>query len=132
MKTLVCMQALALGIVLAAPAMADDTRVGTHRREHQRDVTVSTTHTTAAVTTPREDVVETRTVDRGDVVGDRWTIAPMLGAATNGLGLGVGARVGYTFRTPVYLGANYMYHTGSDDNGRTYAHYPSAELGYEV
>src|SRR6185369_7487167 len=92
----------------------------------------STTRTTAAVTTPRHDVVENRAEERREVEGDRWTIAPMIGGATNGLGFGMGARLGYTFATPVYLGANYMYHTGSDDNARTYAHYPSGEIGYDA
>ena len=92
----------------------------------------STTTTTAANYDTRRDVVESRAEDVRERRGDRWSVAPQVGAATGGYGFGVGARVGYTFRTPIYVGANFMYHQGGDVPGSERALYPSAEVGYDI
>ena len=132
----------ALALAVAAPAMADEVirpkKTKTTRttkaenKDRDADVAVSTTRTTSAVNDPRSgrDVVESRAEDRREEEGRRFTLAPMLGYGTNDLGVGVGARVGYTFETPVYLGGNFMYHAG--ENGIRNAYYPSAELGYDI
>lgn len=134
----------ALGLAVAAPAMADDidatrttktrtkTKTKVENKDRDADVAVSTTRTTSAVNDPRSgrDVVESRAEDRREVESRRVTLAPMLGYGTNDLGVGVGARVGYTFEAPVYLGGNFMYHAG--ENSIRSAYYASAELGYDI
>jgi hypothetical protein len=143
MRCVIYMGLAACVLAFAAPASAHDDNVrGTKRvrvndnKDNDADRAVSTTRTTSFdVGGPndpsvRRDVVESRAEERREVEGKRLTLAPMIGYGTNGLGLGVGGRLGYTFRTPVYLGANYMYHTGVDNTA--YVHYPSGELGYDI
>jgi hypothetical protein len=97
---------------------------------------VSTTRTTSATTDPeypyyRRDVVESRADYRRRIEGKHWTLAPMVGYGSNGLGVGVGGRLGYTFATPIYIGGNFVYHAGADTTPRIHAYYPSAEFGYD-
>lgn len=132
MKASIVMGLSALSFTLAATSFADERHVKVENKDRDADTRVSTTRTTAANYDSRRDVVESRAEARRDVRGDRWTLAPQVGAATAGYGFGVGARVGYTFRTPVYVGANFMYHTGNDDRGLERAYYPSAEVGYDI
>ena len=135
--------ALALGI--AAPATADDaakprttkTKAKTKTKpvtakQPAADVLVSKTRSTSALSeaAPSRDRVEGRNEDRRDAESRHFTIAPMLGYGSNDLGAGVGARVGHTFESAVYLGGNFMYHAGANDVRDAY--YPSAELGYEL
>ncbi|HVH46567.1 MAG TPA: hypothetical protein VM925_29705 [Labilithrix sp.] len=94
------------------------------------DAAVSTTRTTRAVVEPRRDVAETRAEERREVEGKRFSAAPMLGYGSNGLGVGLGARFGYTFETPVYVGGNVMFHAG--EMGVSSSFYPSAEVGYDL
>lgn len=144
MRFVFCMGLAASALVIASPVFAHDDdvrakkRVQVQNKDDDRDRAVSTTRTTSFTPTTssandptRRDVVESRAEERRDVEGKNVTLAPMLGYGTNGLGLGVGARLGYTFRTPVYIGANYMYHAGTNE-GTIYTHYPSGELGYDI
>ena len=129
--------AILLGLTLGTMTLATVT-MGAERTRTKKTVVVrrnavSTTHTTAATYDPyyRRDVVESRADERRLYEGRHWTLAPMVGAGTNGLGLGVGGRFGYTFATPLYVGGNFVYHAGSE-TPRAYAYYPSAEIGYDI
>lgn len=132
MKRSILLGFATITVTMAATASAETRTIKATNKDHDTDTAVSTTHTTSAYSAPRHDVVESRAEERREVQGDRWTIAPLIGAATNGYGFGAGARVGYTFATPIYLGASFMYHAGSDDDRLSYAYYPSAELGYDI
>jgi len=132
MKTSLLLGASVLSLAFASTALAETRTVKVTNKDRDPDRAVSTTHTTSAVTTDRRDVVESSAEERREVEGDHWTVAPLVGAATNGYGVGIGARVGYTFATPVYLGANFMYQTGSDDSRSSASYYPSAEIGYDI
>jgi hypothetical protein len=141
MKASVLFGVSAIALTLAGTSFADQKkRVKVENKDHDADTSVttskstptSTTTTTAANYDSRRDVVESRAEDRREVRGDRWTVAPQVGAATGGYGFGVGARVGYTFHTPIYVGGNFMYHTSGDVPGSERAFYPSAEVGYDI
>ncbi len=129
-----------LVVAISAPAPAHETvtarttntKTKVDNKDRDADVAVSTTRTTSAVHDPRDrrDVVESRAEERREVEGRHFTLAPMVGYGSNDLGVGFGARVGYTFATPVYLGGNFMYHAG--ESGIRNAYYPSAELGYDI
>lgn len=127
-----------LALAAATPAAAETTvttrnqRTTVANRDRDPDRAVSTTRTTSYVAdgSARRDVVESRAEERRVVEGKSFTVAPLFGYTTNGYGLGVGARLGYTFQTPVYLGANFMYQAG--DSGTNSSIYPSAELGYDI
>jgi hypothetical protein len=101
------------------------------------DVRVGTTRITAANPENR-DVVESRPEARRETEGRRLSAAPLFGFGTNDLGIGLGARAGYTFQTPFYLGATFLYHFGTDVDapaGTSSAHarfmYPAVEGGYD-
>lgn len=145
MKASVVIGVAGLALTIAASASADQrgNKTKVENKDKDTDTSVSTsqpssatptstTQTTAANYDSRRDVVESRAEDRREVRGDRWTMAPQVGAATGGYGLGVGARVGYTFRTPIYVGGNFMYHQNGGVPGSERAFYPSAEVGYDV
>jgi hypothetical protein len=136
MKASVVLGVTTLVLTVAGSSFADQKHqkksVKVENKDHDSDLQVSTTKTTAASYDSRRDVVESRAEDRREVRGDRWTVAPQVGAATGGYGFGVGARVGYTFRTPIYVGGNFMYHQNGDVPGSERAFYPSAEVGYDV
>ena len=149
MKASVVLGVSALALTLAVPSFADQSKanksdktknksVKVENKDQDSDLSVSksepssTTTTTAANYDTRRDVVESRAEDIRERRGDRWSVAPQVGAATGGYGFGVGARVGYTFRTPIYVGANFMYHQGGDVPGSERALYPSAEVGYDI
>jgi hypothetical protein len=125
MKTLVLLGSVGAVVALAAPASARDKTV---QRRPQHDVAVSTTRTTAA---EGRDVAESRADYRRRFEGKRWTLAPLVGYASSGLGVGVGGRFGYTFETPIYLGGNFVYQTGADIP-RAHSFYPSVEVGYDL
>jgi hypothetical protein len=131
MKTTILMGALALALGVSATAAAEETTVTTKKTtvKHQREP-VGTTRTTAAYYGGPRDVGENRADERRVLEGRHLTIAPMLGYGSNGLGVGVGGRIGYTFDTPVYLGGNVMYQAG--DRGSAAVWYPSAEVGYDI
>jgi hypothetical protein len=102
------------------------------------DIRVSTTQTTSA-NPERRDILESRPEARREGEGRHVSVAPLFGFGTNDLGVGLGARAGYTFDTPVYLGGTFLYHFGTDNSvagtGLTESHsrfmYPAAELGYD-
>ena len=126
-------------LTLSAVSFAED-KQGAKVQQKDKDTDlavpsseVSTTQTTAANYDSRRDAVESRAEDRREQRGDRWSVAPQVGAATNGYGFGLGARVGYTFKVPIYVGGNFMYHAGSgNESGTERAWYPSGEAGYDV
>jgi hypothetical protein len=106
-------------------------------KDKDLDVSVGKTRTTSAE--PR-DVVESRAEETREIEGRRWSVAPLLGYGTNDFKLGIGARAGYTFKTPVYVGGTFLYHFGADNilvgPGITEAssrlYYPAAEVGYDI
>lgn len=88
----------------------------------------------------RRDVIESVPEERRKVEGKPITAAPLLGWGTAGMGLGVGARAGVTFETPVYVGGALVYHNGTTEQGsapglpdvhRRYV-YGTVEGGYDV
>lgn len=117
---------------VAGTASAEDRVVVVKTKVVKREEPVGTTHTTSAYVEPApgRDIIGSRADERRIEEGKHWTLAPMLGGGTNGLGFGIGARLGYTFNTPVYVGGNFMYH--ATDGASTYAYYPSAEIGYDI
>lgn len=142
MKASVLFGVSALALTLSASAFAENKgkhHVKVENKDSDSDMSVSTsktetpstTTTTAANYDARRDVVESRAEQRREERGDRWTAAPQVGAATNGYGFGAGLRAGYTFRTPVYVGGNFMYHSGNNQND-DHAYYPSLEVGYDI
>ena len=138
MKKILLSSCAVLTLAISAPSFAHEelktkkhTKSSAENKDGDADVAVSTTRTTsAAEERTGRDVIESRAEDRREVEGRRFTFAPMVGYGTSDLGAGIGARLGYTFETPVYLGGNFMYHTG--ENGVRSAYYPGAELGYDV
>jgi hypothetical protein len=133
MKTAILLSLTIGALAVAATASAEEKTTRTKKTTVRRDhAVVSTTRTTAASYDPyyRRDVVESRAEERRRIEGKHLTLEPMIGAASNGFGLGFGGRVGYTFDTPVYVGGNFVYHVGSD-TPRAYAYYPSGEVGYD-
>lgn len=96
--------------------------------------------TTTSLEQPPKDVVESRAEEVREAQGKRWSVAPLLGYGTGRLNFGMGARAGYTFETPFYVGATFMYHFGDDgfatgqgvtDSSRSF-YYPAGEVGYDV
>ncbi|MBX3187989.1 MAG: hypothetical protein KF819_13280 [Labilithrix sp.] len=130
-----------------APTKAESTKTtnaqtARGKAPRNEDGKIGTTRTTAAETMiPRRDVAENRADERREVQGKRWTAAPLVGYATNDMNVGVGARAGYTFETPIYVGGAFVYHFGernsavtpaalTETNTRFYA--PAAEVGYDI
>ena len=115
-------------------ARADRNRDRDRARERDRgetvadDDVVATTTTTSAVTDDRRDAGPIRPRDRRIEEGRYVTLAPMFGYGTDGYGIGAGARAGYTFSVPVYVGGNFMYHAGDGRAG----YYPSVEVGADI
>jgi len=108
-------------------------------KDSDLDMSVSQTKTTSAEQPPK-DVAESRAEEVREGQGKRWSVAPLLGYGTGRLNFGMGARAGYTFETPVYVGATFMYHFGDDgfasgqgvsESSRSF-YYPAAEVGYDV
>lgn len=131
MKTIILTSTLVLALAASATASADTT-VTTNTKKTttvKREEPVSTTRTTAAYYGPR-DTAESTADQRRLIEGKHVTLAPMVGVASNDLGVGVGARMGYTFDTPIYLGGNVMYQAGN--TGVSPVWYPSAEVGYDI
>lgn len=139
--------ALLCPLVLAATvAYADDVKVPAEKdgkpltnEDGDADLAVSMTHTTSA-DPARRDVVESRAEEVREAQGHRWSAAPLLGYGTNDLNVGLGARVGYTFDTPVYVGGTFLYHFGTDNvavgpgvtESQARVYYPATEVGYDV
>jgi hypothetical protein len=100
---------------------------------------VGTTQTTAAyVAETQEQPVEK---PKGNRVGNRVSVEPLVGAGTNHFNFGAGGRIGYTFKVPVYIGATFMWHHGDKDQfstantfteAKTTYYYPGGELGYDI
>ncbi len=63
-----------------------------------------------------------------------WSAGAQLGAGSDGLGLGVGARIGYTLPMRLYVGGAFTYYgtTATSSNGAVYILAPGAELGYDA
>lgn len=112
-------------------------------KDDDLDVAVGNAQTTSAEPQPAQrDVIESRAEERREREGRRINIAPLLGYGTNDFNLGVGARAGYTFATPVYVGGTFMYYAGSDSStiGAQSQRietvnsffYPGAEVGYDI
>ncbi len=126
MKTKPLLAALALA---AAPVTARADEVGTTRDGAGDRVAVSTTHTTSA--SRWNGATADNDADmRREQLNKHFTLAPVLGWASNGYGAAVGGRVGYTFDVPVYVGASFVYQTGENATQATW--YPSGELGYDL
>jgi len=106
------------------------------------DVRVGKARTTSATSEPqRPDVIESRAEERREAQGRPWNVAPLFGYGTNNYNVGVGARAGYTFVTPIYVGGTFMYYFGGDGDGigangvtesRESFYYPAAEVGYDI
>jgi hypothetical protein len=108
-------------------------------------MTVGETKTTSAepqTGAAKPDVVESRAEEVREVQGKRWSVAPLLGYGTADLKFGVGARAGYTFETPIYVGGTFLYHFGNStvvspagasvvESDRRF-YYPAAEIGYDI
>jgi hypothetical protein len=110
-------------------------------KDEDLDMAIGKTETTAAAPDPgRRDVIESSAERVREGEGRRVTAAPLVGYGFNDLGLGVGARAGYTFDKPIYLGATFMYHGGANDTVRragvtdssTSYLYPGIEAGYDI
>jgi hypothetical protein len=130
MKTAFLLGTVALAATIASTASAEE-RTKTRVLRDRDGNAVSTTRTTSFTTDEHKDVMVNSRADERRIYDDEhWTLAPMLGWGSNGLGLSVGARAGYTFDVPLYLGGNFMYHVG--DSGGAHAYYPSAEVGYDI
>lgn len=108
-------------------------------KDSDLDTTVGEATTTAAEQPPR-DVAEGRAEEKHLVLGNRWSAAPLVGYGTGDMKVGLGARAGYTFDTPIYVGGTFLYHfgTGSVANAgglstseRTF-YYPAVEAGYDL
>lgn len=110
-------------------------------KDSDLDMAVSKTKTTSAEQPPQRDVVESRAEEVRNVEGKRWSAAPLLGYGTADLKFGVGARAGYTFETPVYVGGTFLYHFGNSSNAANpngvidtdrRFYYPAVEAGYDI
>jgi hypothetical protein len=108
------------------------------QKDEDLDMAIGEATTTAA---EKRDVVESRAERRREVEGKRWNVAPLFGYATNDLNVGMGARGGYTFETPVYVGGTFLYHFGADTvavapgvrtETSTSFYYPGIEAGYDI
>jgi hypothetical protein len=98
----------------------------------------------AAAPTPSEAKAPTRKAsdakadrDANDADGPTeraWSAGAQLGAGSDGLGLGVGARIGYTLPIRLYVGGAFTYYgtTATSSNGAVYILAPGAELGYDA
>lgn len=115
------------------------TKTTVENKDNDLDMSVSQTKTTSAEQPPK-DVAESRAEEVREGQGKRWSVAPLLGYGTGRLNFGMGARAGYTFETPIYVGATFMYHFGDDgfatgqgvsESSRSF-YYPAAEVGYDV
>lgn len=125
MKTKLLCAALALAAVPLS-ARADDAT--TTKRDR---VAVSTTHTTSASRwNGFSDHADDDADMRREVLNKHFTLAPVLGWASDGYGAAVGGRFGYTFDVPVYVGASFVYQTGERSTSASL--YPSGELGYDL
>ncbi len=124
MKTKLLLAALALAAAAPSSALADEVVVPKRDR-----VPVSTTHTTSA-SRWNGATVDNDADLRRENLNKHFTLAPVLGWASDGYGAAVGGRVGYTFDVPVYVGANFVYQTGERSTQATW--YPSGELGYDI
>jgi hypothetical protein len=108
-------------------------------KDEDLDLAVGRTATTAAEP-GRRDVIESSAEARREGEGRRVTAAPLVGYGFNDLGFGIGGRVGYTFPTPLYLGATFMYHAGKDGiveapgvvASSSSFMYPGIEAGYDI
>jgi hypothetical protein len=111
-------------------------------KDEDLDTSVGTTKTTSAEPQPaRRDVAESRAEEVREIEGKRWSVAPLLGYGTADLKFGLGARGGYTFETPIYVGGTFLYHFGNSSvtspTGTSVVeadrrfYYPAAEVGYD-
>jgi hypothetical protein len=94
-------------------------------------VPASTPRTTAAVAVSEPDATP---APRRDPLGPGFTVAPVADFGTSKIyGLGVGARVGYTLSSRIYLGGTFVYHVGESNGPLTYGlYYFGPEVGYNV
>jgi hypothetical protein len=95
--------------------------------------TPSAPRTTAAVAVADSDVASARPARR-DPLGQGFTVAPLADFGTSKVyGFGVGARVGYTTASRIYLGGTFVYHLGESNGPLTYGlYYFGPEAGYNV
>ena len=115
-----------------APASTSTTSTTTAPTKRDDSVAVSTTRTTSAArwNGSAVDAFESTADVRRAGLGKHMTLSPELGWASAGYGAAVGARLGYTFDVPVYIGGAVVYQTGERSQQGTW--YPSVELGYDV
>lgn len=100
---------------------------------------VGTTETTGAFT-PAAETAQPKPARERSPVAERWSAEPLIGYGTADYNVGVGGRFGYTFETPVYLGATFMWYggevsqattvLGTADQKRNF-YYPAIETGYD-
>ncbi|MDB4944463.1 MAG: hypothetical protein JWP97_3997 [Labilithrix sp.] len=93
--------------------------------------TTTTTSATVAAAPTEPDHAEKKPLDPIPP----FSAAPLAGVGFNGYGLGLGARIGYTVpgKTPLYVGAGFMYHLPASALGLDLKlFYPSAEVGYDL
>lgn len=104
------------------------------------DTAVGTTQTTAAYTPTRDTAEGRMAMPKNADVADKWSVEPLIGFGTNDFNFGVGARAGYTFKTPVYVGGTFMWYGGETNSGvspnavtesKSNFYYPGVEAGYD-
>ena len=102
--------------------------------------TIGTTQTTSAYAEGSGGVAVPLEPPRPPI-GDRLSIEPLMGFGSNDYNFGIGARMGYTFTVPFYIGGTLMWHYGADrdfigplgftETWNTFS-YPAGEIGYDV
>lgn len=97
------------------------------------------TTTTTSVLVPSERA-EAKPEARS-LISERMGVEPIVGLGTNHYNFGVGGRMGYTFKVPIYVGGTFVWYHGdtadpSAENNfvktQTPRYYPGVELGYDV
>jgi hypothetical protein len=70
--------------------------------------------------------------DDDEITSKPLTATGLIGYGTEGLKLGIGARVGYTLPQNIYVGGTFMYHFGESNDVVSYkVFYPAGEAGYD-
>jgi hypothetical protein len=96
--------------------------------------------TTTAVLIPSEKA-EAKPEPKPNPITDKLGMEPIVGMGTNHYNFGVGGRIGYTFKVPIYVGATFVWYHGDTTDAdasnnfvktETPRYYPGGELGYDV
>lgn len=106
--------------------------------------TISLSHAALADEPPTKKAAATENGPRDEKEGrpqkdddDRplpWSAGAQIGAGSDNLGLGIGARLGYTLPMRLYVGGAFTYYatTASYGNGSVYVLLPGGEVGYDA